>query len=345
MYRLVMILMCFFILFTVGGTSFVVGEDATSAHVAVVRFANGTSSTSYDAVCKAETDTLLLNLQQLGCYRVQSEDRVGSGEDALRAMAAEERLDYVIYGEISKSTSGSIDCLLWVYDRAKGKTSPSQTKTAAGVLDIFDAADALGVSVLESMTGSHIGFGSLTLSNTGEKGSYRVLIDGYSVGADVASLERVLNGRHTVMVLQRRMQGEREIARSSVEIKEGETAEIQFAVPYLMDDEKAKVEGLKAAIGADWNVAKAMGMSTRRWRSSRLSSGTYRTVRNCRATKTRRGSWAPSGRCARAEPRSRRGPGIRRSSFWTRRELSTEPRKAIPIRLRFGIPSRRMPNS
>jgi hypothetical protein len=54
------------------------------------------------------------------------------------------------------------------------------------------------------------------------------------------------------------MLGDREIARSSVEIKEGEAAALEFAVPFLMDDEKQKVEGLRAAIGAGWDVAKAM---------------------------------------------------------------------------------------
>ena len=84
-----------------------------------------------------------------------------------------------------------------MFDRAKGKTTLSQSRKAAGVLDVFDAADALVVSVLESMTGSHIGFGSLTLTNTGEKGSYRGAGGRDPVGNDLASLERVLNGNDT----------------------------------------------------------------------------------------------------------------------------------------------------
>jgi hypothetical protein len=247
------------VILAAGVASFAFGQDTTTAHVAVLRFANETSSSSYDAACKAATDTLVLTLQQLGRYRLQSEEASGSGEEALRAMAEEKGLDFIMYGKMSTGESGGIDCRLSVFDRAKGTTTLSQTRKAAGVLDIFDTADELVVSVLESMTGSHIGFGSLTLSNTGEKGSYRVLVDGYSVGADVASLERVLNGRHTVTVLQRRMLGDREIARTSVEVKEGETAALEFAVPYLMDDEKAKVEELRAAIQAGWNAASVVG--------------------------------------------------------------------------------------
>ena len=75
------------------------GEDATKPHVAVVRFSNGTGVASYDAACKAATDTLALTLTELGRYRVQSEERSGSGEDALRALAEEEQLDFIIYRE------------------------------------------------------------------------------------------------------------------------------------------------------------------------------------------------------------------------------------------------------
>jgi hypothetical protein len=239
------------------GTAY--GQDAAKAHVGVMRFANETNSPSYDAACKAATDTLALTLQQLGRYLVQSEDASGGGEDALRALAEEQHLDFVMYGKMAKTASGSIDCSLSVYDRAKGKTTLSRTGTAAGVLDIFDAADDLVVSVLETMTGSHIGFGSLRLTNAGEKGSYAVLVDGSEVGKDLASVDKLLNGRRTVTIEQKRMLGEREIAKAVVEVKEGETSELRFAVPLLMDDERQKVEGLEAAIRTGWDTPGAAG--------------------------------------------------------------------------------------
>jgi TolB-like protein len=235
------------------------GEDIPKPRIAVVRFANETGVSSYDAACKAATDTLLLTLTQLGRYRIQSEEGSGGGEDALRALAEEEQLDFIVYGSMSKSGSGGIDCVLSVFDRAKGKTALSQSRKAAGVLDIFDTTDDLVVSVLESMTGAHIGFGSLALTNTGEKGSYTVLVDGAEAGKDLTSLEKVLNGRRTVAIVQKRMLGDREIARSAVDVKEGETAEFGFAIPLLMDDEKLKVEGLRADIAAEWDDATAAG--------------------------------------------------------------------------------------
>ncbi|MGA2548453.1 MAG: hypothetical protein ABSF43_18075, partial [Rectinemataceae bacterium] len=68
----------FIVILAAGGHSFVFGQEGANAHVAVLRFANETSSASYDAACKAATDTLVLTLTQLGRYRVQSEDASGS---------------------------------------------------------------------------------------------------------------------------------------------------------------------------------------------------------------------------------------------------------------------------
>lgn len=205
-----------FVLFAIVLPISALGEDATKAHVAVVRFSNKTNSVSYDAACKAATDTLYLTLSQLGRYRVQADDAMGSGEDALRVMAEGERLDFIMYGQMSKAAAGGIVCSLSVYDRAKGKTTLSQSRKAAGVLDIFEAVDELVVSVLESMTGAHIGFGSLTLTNTGEQGELHSTRrrDGgrKQLGEPGQSTERATDGDNRAEADAGR-QGDREIDR------------------------------------------------------------------------------------------------------------------------------------
>ena len=225
-------------------------NEGPKAHVAVLRIANGTGSGSYDAACKAATDTLTLTLREVGAYAVQSDEGASAGisEEGLRAMAAEEKLDFIVYGSMAAASGGGISCSLSVYDRAKGKTSLSRTRKAAGVLDIFDVEEELVVSVLESMTGSRIAFGSIELRNSGEPGSYSVMVDGQAVGGDLRSLDKVLIGRRRVTIAQRRMLGDREIASASVEVKEGSSALVEFSVPYLLDGEKAKLETLMSRI-------------------------------------------------------------------------------------------------
>jgi hypothetical protein len=63
---------------------------------------------------------------------VQLEEKAaGVGEKALRAMAEERHLDFIIYGMMSKAGSVGIDCSLSVFDRAKGRTTLSLSGTAA----------------------------------------------------------------------------------------------------------------------------------------------------------------------------------------------------------------------
>jgi TolB-like protein len=230
-------------------------EDAAQAHVAVVQFANATNSSSYDAACTAATDTIVLTLTQLKRYRVQSEDQVDSGEAALRSLAEEQGFDYIVYGTMSNSESGGIDCSLSVFDRATGKTTLSQTRKAGGVLDIFDTTDELVVSVLETMTGEHIGFGSIVLKNTGEAGAYEVVLDGNMVTEE--SLRRVLYGRHEVVVRQKRLIGELILSQGEETVVENQATVVAFSVPYLTPEEQTLVDQKNTAIDALWNDVSA----------------------------------------------------------------------------------------
>ena len=194
-----------------------------------------------------------MTLRQLGRYQVQSFDEANSTAEGLRTMAEAQQLDFIMYGTISQKSGDGITCRLSVFDRAKGKTAVSRTNKAAGVLDIFDVADDLVVSVLESMTGAHIGFGSVAIKNTGETGHHAILVDGYLVGQDLENIDRVLTGRHKITVVQKRMLGDREIASSTINVGDSVTSNFTFSIPYLMDDEKAKIEGLRSAVHQEWN--------------------------------------------------------------------------------------------
>ena len=82
------------------------GDDEVKARVAVVRFSNDTGSPSYDAACKAATDTLTMTLRQLGRYQVQSFDEANSTAEGLRTMAEAQQLDFIMYGTISQKKRG-----------------------------------------------------------------------------------------------------------------------------------------------------------------------------------------------------------------------------------------------
>ncbi len=168
----------FLVLFIIGGINSFFGQNEGKAKVTVVQFSNATGSASYDAACKTATETLVSTLEQLGRYRVQSADRLGTGKDALKDMADDEQVDFIMYGKLANVESGGIDCVLSVFDRAKGKTMLSQSMKAVGLPDIFEVTDNVVASMLESMMSSHMGFGSTKITVKGKKGSCRVLVDG-----------------------------------------------------------------------------------------------------------------------------------------------------------------------
>ncbi|MEI6876486.1 MAG: hypothetical protein WCL50_15305, partial [Spirochaetota bacterium] len=193
-------------------------------HLAVLGFANETGSKSTDAATNAATDTILLTLHQLGLYELLPvAGAVARDVESLRAWAESHKADYVMFGRIGRGADSGFVCGLALFDRAKGRISIDRQSGEVSALELFETSDQLIASVLDEVSGRHIGFGRLLLEARGEKGSYRVLLDGMEAGTDLPSIDAVLNGSHTVSVVQRRMFGELELAKKSFTVEEGTT--------------------------------------------------------------------------------------------------------------------------
>lgn len=228
------------------------------AHVAVLPIVNDTGVASYDAACATVTDTLTLTLRLLGRYDVVSVDdkAFDSSDAALAARASNQNVDYFIHGSIGLSASKDVTCHLEVYDRAKGR-STLKREAISDLLGLFDASDSLVAQVVGDMTGIHIGFGSISLTRAGEAGSYTAYIDGIRLGDDLASIDHVLNGKRDLRIVQRRMLGEFELAHETIDVAEGQTRSLAFSVPYLLPEEREKIESLQASIDAALTDPKA----------------------------------------------------------------------------------------
>jgi TolB-like protein len=228
------------------------------AHVAVLPIVNDTGVASYDAACATVTDTLTLTLRLLGRYDVVSVDdkAFDSSDAALAARASNQNVDYFIHGSIGLSASKDVTCHLEVYDRAKGRSAINREATS-DLLGLFDASDSLVAQIVGDMTGIHIGFGSISLTRGGEAGSYTVYIDGIRLGDDLASIDHVLNGKRNLRIVQRRMLGEFELAHETIDVAEGQTRSLAFSVPYLLPEEREKIESLQASIDAALTDPKA----------------------------------------------------------------------------------------
>lgn len=220
--------------------------------IALYRFDNGTGAPAYDALCQTLDRSLSLTIRQLGLYELISAPAGARDAESLRAWAEAHRADYIMYGQITQPSPGSIRCSLAIYDRAKGTSPIARESPTVKNLEAFDAADDLIAAVLQAATGRHIGFGTVNLANSGAKGSYTVSLDGIDLGTDVTSLDTILNGKHTIVIGQKRMLGPFEVARWTFDLAERQSLDLSFSIPDLTDSERSRLETLEAAIKVDW---------------------------------------------------------------------------------------------
>ena len=221
-------------------------DESLMPRVAVAPFAATADDPSLRSIGLAITDTIGLTLKLLGTFTVENPAGIEKAGDLASAesVALQNKLDSIVFGSVSRQDDGSFLISLELFSRQKHAIEIERQAKADSVLDVFDAADKLTKEFLEAVSGIHIGFGSIAFENAGEVGDFEVRIDGTSVGRNIGSVQKVLNGRHSITVVQQRLLGELELARVDTMVKEDETVTVKFSVPYMIDGEKKEIEGL-----------------------------------------------------------------------------------------------------
>ncbi|MEI6874708.1 MAG: hypothetical protein WCL50_06220 [Spirochaetota bacterium] len=230
-------------------------DESLVARIAVAPLVNESDDPSLELVGHAVTDTIGLTLRLMGTWRVEQPEGlevVGDLESA-KAFAASSKIDSLVLGSVNRDDAEALIFTVRLFDRQRGDFKITRSAKADSILDVFDAADSLTKGFLEELSGMHIGFGAVEIANSGERGEYEVRVDGSAAGRNLTAVPKVLNGHHVVTIVQNRLFGELELARLDTTIVEDETATLRFAVPYLTDAERAKIDGLfaDAAAGID----------------------------------------------------------------------------------------------
>lgn len=231
-------------------------DPARRVAVTILPFRNATGVDAYDAASGMAMDILTFSLKSLSeCdVSVLESDPVGRTDESLGAWAAACGVDIVLYGEIVLEGEGAVRVRLSAYNRERGKTIMSDETETVPLLEMFSVCDTLSLSVISEMTGTHIGFARINFANSGEQGSYEVLIDGNTVGRDLSSIAGWREGFHEIVVRQDRMLGAHELTRQGVTLVEGVPCSVSFSVPRLLPDEKKRVGELEGEIQTLWDV-------------------------------------------------------------------------------------------
>lgn len=224
--------------------------------VTIFPFVNKTGDSSYEAASGTALDILSFTLKSLSECEVTAlqADPVERTDDAIGVWAETSGVDVVLYGEILLDANSDLKVRLSAYNRGKGKTIVSDETAYVPLLDIFSVCDGLSLSVISEMTGRHIGFARVNFKNSGEQGTYEILIDGNMVGKDLSSIAGWREGAHEIVVRQTRMLSGYELYRQNVTLVEGVPCTIPFAIPRLIPDEKKKIADLETEIQSLWNT-------------------------------------------------------------------------------------------
>ena len=187
--------------------------------VGVLRVENRTGNRTYDTLADTIRTTVSLSLLLMGDYDV-IERNASVGANPVETADAIP-VDTLVWGSVTEEADDTLTVSLTVFDRASARVVTSDTERSPTLLGVFDASDRLVRRVIGSFSGRRVGFGSVRLNVVGT-GSYRVMLDGTSMGADLTSLDRVLAGRYRLVVEQRLPTGYRRIVSERVEITEGD---------------------------------------------------------------------------------------------------------------------------
>jgi hypothetical protein len=223
-------------------------DESLEARVAIAPFYNESDDPSLAIVGQAVTDTIGLTLRLLGSFRVEEPEGLAAVHDleSAQALADLSKIDSLVLGSVNKDAEGAYLFTVRLFDRQKYGFTITRHAKADSILDVFDSADGLTKGFLEAVSGTHIGFGAVELVNSGEKGDYELHVDGVIAGKAVTTIPQLLNGRHTVVVTQKRLMGELELARVETLVVEDQTVKVEFAVPYETAVEDARIDSLWA---------------------------------------------------------------------------------------------------
>lgn len=229
-------------------------EETEQARVAVIPPVNTIGNSQYDIIGTTIADTISVTLKLIGNYTVvpvsgAPEDQTISG---LASIARELRLDNIIFGTTAEGADESIIFDVSVYDRATDSIIVTHQESAENYFDTFKAADNMVISIVESFSDTHVGWGTILLSNEGSPGAYDIYIDGTILGSSQSSLSNILIGNRNVQLKQDRPFGEFILLDETVNVEEEETVVVPFSIPSLLEAEEDRFQEIDKRIEEAW---------------------------------------------------------------------------------------------
>jgi hypothetical protein len=229
------------------------GAEKLWSRVAVIPVISEEEDSTFESMSGAINDTVLLTLKLLGHYDVvEDHGYTAFSEAEVLSYTEEENIDNIIFGTVSKGADDATVITMSVWDRQKKDIVLSVTERAESLLDIFDAADRIVVSLIEGFSGRHIGYGAIRLVPSGQEGGFSIKLGGNLAGINTKELGRVLIGEYALTISQQRIFGEHILFSDTVVVRENETATVPFTIPLRTEEEAEYFNSLDRDIIENW---------------------------------------------------------------------------------------------
>ena len=243
-------ILLFILLLLVSYVSLYAQEETLKTRVGVIPMINTEGDPQYDPICETVDDTVILNIELLNRYLILKTEKIDpyGSPGALKEYAEENRLDNLVFGKLALDRNKEIVLEMSVYDKLKNRITITKEGKAEDIFSIFDAANSLVKELVQEFSSIHMGYGAISLENVGEDGQFSVFIDGQLAGENKYDIPRVFNGKRLMEIHQNRMLGPEVIVSEELWVYEDRVTKSRFAIPYLLDKERAELQRLEAAI-------------------------------------------------------------------------------------------------
>jgi hypothetical protein len=230
--------------------------QGTRPVVSVTMQQTGESDVALQALSESIGNTLKLTLSYLGKYELTAtaEQMESADITTLRRRAQAGNIDNIVFGRVGRDGEGRVGIELSVFDRYEDAVTVVQQGTAESIFDVFDLADALLVSLIEGFSGVRVEYGDLAIEYIGEPLALVLQIDGRPLAGNPQSVPRLVAGEHRIVVrpVDPGSDPSRVFIDDTVAILAGRTTRLEINLPYLDDEETARLARLNRAIAAGW---------------------------------------------------------------------------------------------
>jgi hypothetical protein len=221
-----------------------INMDESKPNISIASFETSENDNRLISFGRTMKDSMYYILRFMGKYNVSNEDVVCSGMEETEEYADENNKDNVISGRIIKNDNEQITIEVSVYDHEKQSITITEEVTVNSIFDIFDAGDELVLEIAKGLSGIHIGYGTIILSNKGTDGNFKVFVDNKELGENLAVIDKMFYGSHLIRIEQERIFGTFIVKEEYIDVPEDEEIIFEFSVPDITNGEVAELTNM-----------------------------------------------------------------------------------------------------